>query len=71
MRRTLAVCALLLVFAAGAMAQTVTTRLHFRELEVPLLEVLDAIGLTAERDNLPAFRIEGNKLVIIVQGDGR
>jgi hypothetical protein len=68
--KRLAAMALLLMLASAALAQTVTTRKHFRELSVPLVDVLTALGIPGESLNNPSFKIEGRNLIIIVEGAG-
>jgi hypothetical protein len=58
------------IFATTLSYGAVKVRHHRRVLEVPLVEVLDALGLTAERANKPRFRIEGDNLTITVDGAG-
>jgi hypothetical protein len=63
---SLAIVALWVTVASGA----VTLRSHKRVLEVPLSEVLTALGHGHEAQNNPRFRIKGAKLLIIVDGAG-
>lgn len=70
MRHVLLALALSITLASVVYAQTVTVRKHVRELEIPLLHVLDALGLQSERPNNPVFKLDGENLIIVVEGAG-